>query len=111
MTRPWRLTRRAEQSLIEIADWTYETFGPRQALAYESDLIERCEAIAAGRAQSQECSALVGEGVGKGLRYARAGEHFVVFLDQGDSIVIVDFLHARSDLPRRIALAQVLQGG
>ena len=39
MPKPWRLTKRAETALIDIARWTIETFGPRQAAAYEDDLI------------------------------------------------------------------------
>ena len=31
MPKPWRLTRQASTSIIEIARWTYETFGARQA--------------------------------------------------------------------------------
>ncbi|EDP60936.1 hypothetical protein BAL199_00120 [alpha proteobacterium BAL199] len=38
MPKPWRLTRQAERSLVEIARWTLETFGPRQAEAYDSGL-------------------------------------------------------------------------
>ena len=31
MSKAWRLTPQAEQSLYEIAQWTFQTFGPRQA--------------------------------------------------------------------------------
>jgi hypothetical protein len=44
------------------------------------------------------------------LRYARAEEHFVVFLEAADQVIVVDFLHSRSDLPRRIAALDVLRG-
>jgi plasmid stabilization system protein ParE len=37
------------------------------------------------------------------LRFARAGQHFVVFVDYPEQVIIVDFLHSRSDLPRRLA--------
>ncbi len=36
------------------------------------------------------------------LRYARAGDHFVAFLECATEVLIVDFLHSRSDLPRQI---------
>ena len=42
MSRSFRLTRRAEASLIEIARWTIETFGARQAEIYEEELLARC---------------------------------------------------------------------
>jgi plasmid stabilization system protein ParE len=37
------------------------------------------------------------------LRFVRAGEHFLVFLDQPDEVIVVDILHSRSDLPRHLA--------
>ena len=58
--KPWRLTRHAETSLGEIARWTLDTFGPRQAAAYEQDLIDCCSAIAAGEAMTRECRRLIG---------------------------------------------------
>ena len=45
--KAWRLTRQAEASLIDIAEWTIENFGARQADAYEADLIACCNGIAA----------------------------------------------------------------
>jgi plasmid stabilization system protein ParE len=103
MPKPWRLTRQAETSLVEIARWTHETFGPRQAAAYEEDLIARCAAIAAGTAMSQDCRRLINPDLPEDLRFTRAGQHFVVFVEDADQVIIVDFLHGRSDLPRRLA--------
>ncbi|MCY4470312.1 MAG: type II toxin-antitoxin system RelE/ParE family toxin [Thiotrichales bacterium] len=103
MPRPWRLTRQAEAWLVNIALWTIETFGPRQAAAYEEDLIGRCIEIADGSAISQECRRLVDPELREDLRFTRAGRHFIVFVEDADQVTIVDFLHARSDLPRRLA--------
>ena len=103
MPKPWRLTRQAEQSLIGIARWTFETFGPRQAAAYEDDLIARCREIAAGTAQSQDCRQLIAPDLSEDLRIARAGQHFIVFIENPKQVIIVDFLHSRSDLLRRLA--------
>lgn len=36
------------------------------------------------------------------LRYAQAGEHFRVFIDMLDELVIIYILHERSDLPARL---------
>lgn len=107
MSRAFRLTRRAEDSLVEIARWTIETFGLRQARRYEIEIIDRCEAIALGTAASQGCAALV-EGPSE-LRFTRAGEHFLVFLDQPDEIIIVDILHGRSDLARHVSALSILR--
>ncbi len=103
MPKPWRLTRQAERSLVEIARWTFQTFGPRQAEAYEADLIARCVAIAAGEAPSQDCRRLIDPDLVDDLRFTRVGQHFIVFADMPDQVIIVDLLHSRSDLPRRLA--------
>ena len=73
MPKTWRLTRAAERSLIEIAMWTVETFGPRQAAAYEEDLIVVCRGIAAGTVQSQDCRRIIDPDLSEDLRFARAG--------------------------------------
>ena len=103
MPKPWRLTRSAERSLIDIAIWTVKTFGPRQAAAYEDDLISVCRDIAAGTAQSQDCRRIINPDLPEDLRFARAGQHFVVFVEDVEQVIIIDFLHSRSDLPRHLA--------
>ena len=100
MIRSLRLTRRAEASLVEIAKWTIEQFGLKQAELYENEVLTRCQAILNGLAHSRSCAVLVDEVAD--LRFARAGEHFQVFLDQPDEVIIVDILHFRSDLPRHV---------
>ena len=74
MPKPWVLTRQAEAALKDIAVWTVETFGKRQADAYAEN-----------------------------LRYARSGQHYVVFIAAPDRMIVVDFLHVRMDLPARLA--------
>ncbi|WEF25523.1 type II toxin-antitoxin system RelE/ParE family toxin [Paracoccus sp. S3-43] len=103
MPKPWRLTRHAERALVEIARWTLETFGPRQAEAYETDLVARCAAIAAGEAYSQDCRRMIDPDLPEDLRFTRAGQHFIVFFEMPDQVIVVDVLHGRSDLPRRLA--------
>lgn len=103
MPKPWRLTRQAERSLAKIARWTHQTFGPRQADAYEADIMTRCAAIAAGTAPSQDCRRLIDPDLPEDLRFTRAGQHFIVFVDMPELVIIVDVLHSRSDLPRRLA--------
>lgn len=43
------------------------------------------------------------------LRFVRTGEHFLVFLDQPDAVVIIDMLHSRSDLPRHLTALKALK--
>ena len=103
MSRPWRLTRQAETSLLEIALWTIETFGPKQAAAYEDDLIARCREIASGTAITQGCRQLIDPDLPEDLRFTRSGQHFIVFIEAAAQVIIVDFLHSRSDLPGKLA--------
>ena len=107
MSRSFRLTRRAEASLVEIARWTIETFGPRQAELYEAELLSRCNAILTGQAHSRSCAILVDDA--EDLRFVRSGEHFLVCLDLPEEAIIVDILHARSDLPRHVAALTALK--
>jgi len=111
MPRPWRLTRQGEASLVEIARWTQDTFGPRQAEAYEKDLIARCNEIAAGTAQSQDCRRLIAPDLTEDLRFTRSGQHFIVFIEEATQVVIVDFLHSRADLPGKLASLPDLKSG
>lgn len=110
MPKSWRLTKGAETSLVDIARWTLQTFGPRQAAAYEEDLLDVCRSIAAGTASSQDCRRLIDPNLPEDLRFARAGQHFVIFIEDAEQVVIIDFLHGRSDLPRRLANVPVGSG-
>lgn len=101
--RPWRLTRTAEASVVDIARWTIQAFGPRQAEAYEDDLIVACRQIAAGTALSQDCRRLIDPDLPEDLRFMRCGQHFIVFIEDAEQLIIVDILHARSDLPGKLA--------
>ncbi|MTH78526.1 type II toxin-antitoxin system RelE/ParE family toxin [Paracoccus aestuariivivens] len=103
MTRPWVLTRQAEAALTDIAAWTVETFGQRQAEIYAEDLIGTCRMLAAGQAPSQGCRRLVDAKLPEDLRYARSGQHYIVFIDAPDRLIVIDFLHVRMDLPARLA--------
>jgi len=103
MTKPWRLTRQAEASLLDIALWTFEAFGPRQAQAYEEDLIARCSGIGSGSAPSQSCRTIIDPDSKEDLRFIRSGQHFIVFVEDETCVIIVDFLHRRSDLSAKLA--------
>ena len=100
MSRLWRLTPRAEETLVEIALWTFRRFGAAQAEACENELIGRLDALAAGDLAGQDCSALADGGAG--MRFIRAGRHFVVYLEIGNELVVLDVSHGRADLPRRL---------
>jgi len=107
MSRSFRLTRLAEKSLTEIARWTIKNFGLRQAELYEAELLNRCKGILNGQAHSRSCAILLDDA--DDLRFVRAGEHFLVFLDQPDEVIIVDIVHCRSDPPRHLAAQMALK--
>tara|TARA_R110002124_G_scaffold57959_2_gene162019 strand:- start:1429 stop:1749 length:321 start_codon:yes stop_codon:yes gene_type:complete len=99
----WFLTKQAEESLLDIANWTFDQFGPRQAEIYRDELITVCKKIAEGQAISQSCSLLADTLPNEELRFTRAGQHYIVFLKtQKLEVVIIDFLHSRADLEKRL---------
>lgn len=102
-SRTLRFTRQAERTLGDIASWTIDTFGPRQAAAYRDELIACCAELAAGTAPSKSCRALVERSLPEDLRFVRAGQHFIVFIETPATVIVLDFLHVRSNLPARIA--------
>ncbi len=107
MSKSWRLTRQAEATLLDIADWTTVHFGTLQAAAYEQDLIDHCTAIAAGTALSRSCRQLIDPDLPEDLRFVRCSQHLIVFIDSEEIVTVVEFLHARRDLLGRIsALAE-----
>ncbi|EDM69391.1 hypothetical protein RAZWK3B_11652 [Roseobacter sp. AzwK-3b] len=103
MSKTWRLTEKAEQSLYEIALWTFETFGPRQADAYEQDILVKLDDIASSIAHSQSCSILLGSDISEDVRFGRVGAHYLIYVELADSFVLLDVLHQSVDLPRRLA--------
>jgi toxin ParE1/3/4 len=103
MSRPWRLTRHAAAALTDIANWTHTAFGPVQADSYQQDLINCCRQIASGNMRSRPCARLIAHDCTDNLRYARSGQHYVVFLDEAERVVIVDVLDVRSGLPGKLA--------
>ena len=108
MSRSLRLTRRSEESLVEIAKWTIEQFGLKKADLYEAELLTHCQAILNGEAHSRSCAVLVDDAAD--LQFARAGEHFLVFLNHPDEVIIIVIMHTRSDLPRHVAALAALRG-
>ena len=103
MSKTWRVTEQAEQSLLDIAGWTFQTFGPRQADAYEQDILAKLDGIAAGIAHSQSCSVPLGSDESKDVRFGRVGAHYLIYMELAEYFVLLDVLHKSVDLPRRLA--------
>jgi toxin ParE1/3/4 len=47
----------------------------------------------------------------KDLRFARPAQPFVVFVDDIKRVIIIDFLHCRAELPRRLASLPLPKSG
>ena len=94
----------AEQTLEDIALWTVENFGPRQAETYVSALLDRCEALTDGDSFYRKPASFSARFPETPLLLAKAESHFIVFAELGDELVIIDFLHERSDLPNKIKM-------
>ena len=102
MSRSWRLDPEAEASLVDIFEWTMETFGPRQAEAYEADLLDAFGRIAEGTLVGRSCRKTWGERLPEGQMFARVGAHVVVWEEVAEEVVVVAVLHGAMDLPRRL---------
>ena len=75
--------------------------GQAQADIYETELIGALRGAGAGRPRR---AGLLGAGRARadGLRFIRAGRHFVVYIEIGEEMVVLDVVHGRADLPRRL---------
>tara|TARA_R110002167_G_scaffold323757_2_gene529771 strand:- start:60 stop:413 length:354 start_codon:yes stop_codon:yes gene_type:complete len=102
--KPWRLTHQAEQSLVEIAEWTVRRFGAEQALAYRDALIARLDALASGQPpHPRPCDLLMqGRAAAAGLVFYREGGHYIVMRETEALLEVLDVLHERSDLSTHI---------
>lgn len=98
-----RLSAGAYESLAAIGEWTQERFGSRQADLYEDKLVAQCERIAAGTAQHRSCRDVFAPEAREDLRFARAGEQYVIFVESAREVLVVDFIHSRMDLPGKMA--------
>ena len=88
--------------MVEIGDWTKDHFGDQQADAYLEVLIAQCKAVAGGTAHVQSCGLLIGADLQDDLRFTRAGQHYVVFVETAARVSIVDFVHQREDLAGKV---------
>ena len=67
------------------------------------ELIDKCRRIAGGTAISKDCRSMFDPALPEELRFARCGQHFIVFIDEPELVSILDILRNRSDLPGKLA--------
>ena len=100
--RRYRLSERAKQSFREIGLYSRERFGVGQMRFYLDGLLTRCKLIAAGDVPHQSCRVMFADDLREDLRFARAGQHFVIFVETETEVLIVDFLHQSADIAGRL---------
>ena len=95
---------RALERLDQIYRYRFEQWGEVQADLYYDRLIDRIEALAAGKwPHGRSCELLVKHRVdASGLKYYREGSHYIVFRDTFGQWILLEIFHKKSDLERRI---------
>ena len=96
------LSPRAERSLDDVLTYSRQHFGDARAKRYATGLLDRCRMVAKGHLPHQCCREFFATDLREDLRFVRAGQHFVIFIDRGTRIMIVDFLHQSADSGSRL---------
>jgi toxin ParE1/3/4 len=86
--RAVRFSRRAENDLLSISDYTLRTWGKIQAVRYLDDLEACCQTLAYNPALGRPC-----DDVRPGLRRLEHGKHVVFYRREGRYILIIRILH------------------
>jgi toxin ParE1/3/4 len=94
----FRLSRRAEADLMEIADYTPRTWGEAQTIRYIDELEACCQQLADNPPSGRPCS-----NISSGLRRMEHGRHVVFYRQKVDGILVSRILH-QGMLPERHAI-------
>ena len=88
----------ARRRLVEIWDYTEETWGAEQADRYIEGLFTDLESIAENRLRWRP----VQEEGFEGVFFTKYRHHFIFFRDLGSELGVVTVLHESMDLPDRL---------
>jgi toxin ParE1/3/4 len=86
----FRLTRRAEADLLEIADYTHRTWGEAQCARYLDQIEDCCRRLGEHSILGRAC-----DRIRPGLRRREQGKHVVFYRRDGDGILVLRILHER----------------
>jgi toxin ParE1/3/4 len=100
----FRLSRRAESDLMEIARYTLERWGEDQAIRYIDDLEACCKQLASNPDLSRPC-----DDVRPGLCRMEHGRHVVFYRKGAGGILVLRILHERM-LPERHSIGDDDEG-
>ena len=92
----YRFPRSAREDLIDIWPYTEETWDEAHADSYQDALHLGCERIAAGRVQVKLVPGL------DRIRSYRCQHHYLFFIEQNSSVVVIAVLHERMNLIERL---------
>lgn len=92
----YRLTRSAQQDLIDIWLYTQETWGEAQADSYQDALHLCCEQIAAGQAQAKPVPGL------ERVKSHHCQHHYLFFTERDPAVIVLAVLHERMNLVERL---------
>ena len=88
--REYRLSKLARLDMMDIADYTVDTWGPEQAYRYVAGLEDCFRRIATAPEAARAC-----EAVQRGYRRVEHEKHVVFYRVDGDSVLIGRILHQR----------------
>ena len=86
----YRLTRRAENDLFEIGEYTVRTWGTRQCASYIDGLESCCQRLADNPNLGRSC-----ESLRPGYWRMEQGKHVVFYQIDNDNILVIRILHVR----------------
>lgn len=96
---PARIFPPAEARLIEIWNYTLETWGEKQADTYVADLIKAIHTLHSRRVSWKP----VPDPALRGVWFVRHEHHFVFFRElSGGAIGVITILHKNTDIPARL---------
>jgi toxin ParE1/3/4 len=93
---------RAARSFQQIAEYSRERYGRDRGAAYLDQLIGRCDALTRGEVPFRDCRDVFAPDLRTDLRFARAGRHFIIFMEMVTRVLIVDFIHQSADVGGRL---------
>jgi len=93
----YRLSEKASYDLDDIADYTFETFGERQADKYGSELLNIFVALAARPFMGRPANELAPE-----LRSYPFQAHVIYYAVETNGVLIVRILHRSRDAKRHL---------
>lgn len=83
--------------MADIGAWSGGQFGERKAEAYVELLIAHCFKIAGGLAHVRSCRDVFAPDLRED-GFSRAGQHYILFVETVQDVLVVDFIHQRMNV-------------